>query len=553
MRSRPIPIAWRADGGALGLALAHGKGVVYSADGAERTGLLAVCPGFSPSQMLPDWSLAYTPADFTALLRLPGSGEEVCRLRGHEYGITGTSFSRDGTLFATGGSDRWAIVWATRPAAGFEKSEFLSAGGWNALSGDLLTAAKVRPGGGIDIVETTRRRLLRTCEVSTTDLRACALDAAGQRLLVGRADSSKVELYDTATGALLLTLRGDESPLAAAGFCGAGPVWAWFADRTVTIFDGSTGERMHKAGLNGGLGADPISPDGRWMAWPTGAGQEIALYDLLRDSPVRTLKGHTGHTLACAWHPDSRHFFSTAADASMRKWSVDESRPVGYFRWPVIQEIKPVVSPDGRFVSAAGGGVLRLILADTMTEFATLEPPGGLRWWIFSTDGRTMALHESDRGVSLVPLDPLEAARSLAPRELTPAEVNRFEVFPAEERDAYRTRWFEVHRSAYVFTMRGREFARSGDFEAARVQFERAAAILPRHWLVPYYRGAAALLQRAARPEGDPARALDEDAALADVALMLKYGIPAAEIRGLDEFRDLRGTPAFEEALRGRD
>nr|VFJ73302.1 MAG: WD40 repeat [Candidatus Kentron sp. FW] len=112
-------------------------------------------------------------------------------------------------------------------------------------------------------------------------------------------------------------------------------------DKTIRIWDTGSGELLRTlrgqmgAGDDGKLFAGALSPDGRWLAVGGKTGNPndrwIRLIDLEAppDTPLRLLKGHTNVILGLAFSPDGQRLLSGSADKTARLWDVSTPLDTG--------------------------------------------------------------------------------------------------------------------------------------------------------------------------------------------------------------------------------
>jgi eukaryotic-like serine/threonine-protein kinase len=287
-----------------------------------------------------------------------GDGEPMV-LRGHH--VFDLAVSGDGSRIFTRGKDHGIRVWAAEDPRGR----------------GVLRAHEAL----VDTVQWTRdgRRLLTAGHDGTARLSAihggdglvirdpggtihsAQLDPAERRIVTASEDGA-VRLWDAATGALQLELRGHEGPVLSAFF----------------------------------------SPDGTRVA--SGAlDRTVRVWDLARGGEPLVLRGHDGGLTAVAWMPDGRAVLSSSQfDATVRVWPLDGGAP------RVLRLERPVFratpAPDGTLLVAEEGGPLHLVAPDGAERlFARL--PEELMVAVSSPDGRRYALGSTDGTVRIYGAD----------------------------------------------------------------------------------------------------------------------------------------------------
>nr|VFJ46503.1 MAG: WD40 repeat [Candidatus Kentron sp. FW] len=109
-------------------------------------------------------------------------------------------------------------------------------------------------------------------------------------------------------------------------------------DKTIRIWDTGSGELLRTlrgqtgAGDEGKLYAGALSPDGRWLA--VGGytkHDEICLIDLQApaDAPLRLLEGHSDVILSLAFSPDGQRLLSGSGDGTARLWDLSTALEAG--------------------------------------------------------------------------------------------------------------------------------------------------------------------------------------------------------------------------------
>jgi serine/threonine protein kinase len=85
--------------------------------------------------------------------------------------------------------------------------------------------------------------------------------------------------------------------------------------KQIGSFDSGTGGDLH-----GILYAVSISPNGRFLALGGFFSDDIQIFDLITQSKVRSLSGHTDSVWSLAWSHNGRYIASGSADATARVW-----------------------------------------------------------------------------------------------------------------------------------------------------------------------------------------------------------------------------------------
>jgi WD40 repeat protein len=114
-----------------------------------------------------------------------------------------------------------------------------------------------------------------------------------------------VQVWDTATGATLLTYGGHTSYVNAIVWSPDGRhIASGSADQTVQIWDAVTGAKLLTyTGHSDRVGTVAWSPDGRHIA--SGSYQEVQVWEASTGDHIYTNGGHSGWVSDITWSPDS--------------------------------------------------------------------------------------------------------------------------------------------------------------------------------------------------------------------------------------------------------
>ena len=190
-------------------------------------------------------------------------------------------------------------------------------------------------------------------------------------------------------------------------------------DKTIRIWDTGSGELLRTlrgqtgAGPEGKLFAGALSPDGRWLAvggWLPGRPKSrdaIRLIDLKAPpgTPVRLLKGHTNAVLSLAFSPDGQRILSGSGDDTARLWDVStplDTGPSTALEAGVSTPLDTGVStPLDTGVSTAleaglqTGKTLKILRGHEAPIYAVAFSPDGARL-VTGSDDHTLRLWDGD-------------------------------------------------------------------------------------------------------------------------------------------------------------
>ncbi len=296
----------------------------------------------------------------------------AAEFRAHDGMIDGLSFSGDGRLIVTTGSDRTMKI-------------------WNAETRSLQSTIALEAGT------------------------ATSLSVRNSRAVTSHADGS-VAVYDLDRRNRLYTFRRNDASVWAAAFAGSEDLIA-AAGHDWTVAMWQTGSLAAPDGLLQGhrsavqsLAADP---SGRWLA-SGGADNTVRLWNIETREVRRSLRGHSDFVSALRFSPDGATLAAGSLDGSIKLWSTTTGRA-----------LRTLKGHDGRITSIAFSGAGDLIASaseDGRVQlrglkrarfYGPLKEQGlGAKTVAFSADGRTLLTGGIDGIVRFWPLpEPLLARR----------------------------------------------------------------------------------------------------------------------------------------------
>ena len=194
------------------------------------------------------------------------SGERLREI-GHDGAVTSVAFSPDGTLLATGCTDRSARIWHT---ANGEKLQEI--GGHDGA----VTSVAFSPGGTLLATGCTDRsaRIWDTAngeklqEIGGHDgaVTSVAFSPGGTLLATGCTDRS-ARIWDTANGQKLLEIGGHDGAVTSVAFSPGGTLLATgCTDRSARIWDTANGQKLLEIGHDDEVTSVAFSPGGTLLA-----------------------------------------------------------------------------------------------------------------------------------------------------------------------------------------------------------------------------------------------------------------------------------------------
>jgi WD40 repeat protein/tRNA A-37 threonylcarbamoyl transferase component Bud32/tetratricopeptide (TPR) repeat protein len=432
-------VEFHPDGGRLLTASADGTARIWSVNSHGQ--LLALHHGdaVNTARFSPDGTRVLTASrDRTARLWDADTGAELVALRGHADEVVSAVFSPDGRRVLTASLDFTARIWDGSNAEDLAVARRpRNWGGATAFNSDASKVVVYNRGTTADLLEAATgrriaelaghkewliyagfspddRRVVTTSSDNTAIIwdaesgkrlvsheghagwvESASFSADGERVITGSRDFT-ARIWDSRTGVLIKDLGRHSGWVTGAYFSPDGARVVVVADNHVIVRAAETGKFERQLVHNGNVQAAAFHGDGRRLLVAT-RGNMAHLWDVTTGERLALLEGSEGKLISASFGADGHLLATVFQDRTARVW-----------RLPGGELLATVKSKDCDFLHAGFGAGER--------DLHTLAANGRRRTW---------------------PLDALPAALARKPRELTPVEVNRLELWTRAEREEY--------------------------------------------------------------------------------------------------------------------
>jgi WD40 repeat protein/serine/threonine protein kinase len=232
--------------------------------------------------------------------------------------------------------------------------------------------------------------MLRTFQGQNSPVCAMAVSPDGKYIAYG-GDEGTVKLWNAETGAEVVTLRGHPSPVMSLAFGPTGKRLAagsYSSDGAIIVWDVPTGAPIATSGGQTEVRTLAFSPDGKHIA--SGSGDwTIKLWDAQTGTEVTTLRGHKGWVLAVGFNPDGTRIISGSRDKTIRVWDAESGDMLTMIAGHEGAVIGVAFNPhDELIVSGSDDNTVRVWDAQTGKEMKRFHGhEAAVGWVAFSPDG----------------------------------------------------------------------------------------------------------------------------------------------------------------------
>lgn len=225
------------------------------------------------------------------------------------------------------------------------------------------------------------------------DGKTIALAGLERRLREGRMvseyPSTKIEVYNIATGKLVSLIKSPNTPVDHLTFSPDGRRLAASGPSEAGIWDIESGNRL--ADLPGSPQHVPLvfSPDGAWLSGADG-GATIVEWSTATYRPRAPT--HLGRVDAVSFSANGRQVASFSADdGTIRLWDARDGAPSAQVDLPLAKRGELAYTADGKALVVSYSGGVTLRNSSSLQELHSIAAPQGSQSVAFSPDGKIMA------------------------------------------------------------------------------------------------------------------------------------------------------------------
>ncbi len=432
-RGIPNEVAFSPAGDHLAIATTNGL-FIYLVTG----GRVQVPPLYTLAPETVINTLAYSPdgtliatgdTDRQVILWDAVTGEQKQVLEGHENWIRAVAFAPDGTLLASASSDTTVRLWPLQnglAGEGQELSGFDTTVWGVAIAPDSQTVAVGLNDNTIRLIERANPDNRRTLEGHSGRVFGVTFSADGSQLASASSDGT-ARLWNVATGETIRTFEGhigwlrsvdfmpDGNRVVTASYDGTARLWNIADGETSATLFGHLGLVVHATVTPNGAIIATASADGTVRLWQGENGEALG-----------SIQDGTGRVLTVAVDESGRFAAAGSFDGSVRMWQLATGEPVYYLTDHQDWVRAVTFAPQGEYLATGSDDhTVRLIVVETgetalqLTGHTSLIrslafSPTGNRLFVGMGDGSVWVWSLTDTPVSHIEILPPQPEGALS-------------------------------------------------------------------------------------------------------------------------------------------